>query len=99
MELLCLAPSRKDSEGNDIYENPSAPAHIVVGTAGAMQAEHWVEPSPNWSATRFANGNGGKYTDTFGYGQLKTFNSTHLRFNFRPVSGNVKDAFWIVKDP
>ena len=92
-------PSKKDPEGNDIYENPSAPAHIVVGTAGAMQAEHWVEPSPDWSATRFANGNGGKYTDTFGYGQLKTFNSTHLWFNFRPVSGNVKDTFWIVKDP
>ena len=90
-------PSRKDSEGNDIYENPQAPAHVVVGTAGALQEEKWVHPSPKWSAVRYANGNGGKYIDTFGYGQLKTFNRTHLRFNFRPVSGSLTDAFWIVK--
>ena len=90
-------PSKKDHEGNDIYENPPAPAHVVVGTAGALQEEKWVQPAPSWSAARYANGDSGKYTDTFGYGQLKVFNRTHLRFNFRPISGAIKDVFWLVK--
>ena len=88
----CLYLHEKILKATTYMRSLSAGSHCCWN-CGAMQAEHWVEPSPNWSATRFANGNGGKYTDTFGYGQLKTFNSTHLRFNFRPVSGNVKDAF------
>ena len=38
------------------YIRPSAPAHVVVGSAGAVQAEKFATPSPPWSAARFANG-------------------------------------------
>ena len=96
----------KLSNGKDLYENPKAPLHIVVGTAGAFQHEKWVDPIPPWSARRFANGNCStdnnkntctKYTDTFGYGHLKIENSTYLEFEFVPITGNIHESFIIVK--
>ena len=53
------------------YHNTSAPNYVVVGSAGAMQAETWTEPTPPWSAVRLANGAGHFYTDTYGYGSLR----------------------------
>lgn len=61
----------KGPDGNDVYRTTSAPAHVVIGSAGAMQEESWMEPQPEWSAVRYANGAGHFYTDTFGYGSLR----------------------------
>jgi hypothetical protein len=74
--------------------------HLVVGTAGALQEEHWVKPPPEWSAARFANGDGHivNYTDSFGFGRVDFYNGTHMRFAFRPLTGVLADEFWIVKD-
>ena len=58
-----------------------------------------MKPQPDWSAKRFANGGGHFYTDTYGYGSLKVFNKSHMRFEFMPISGEgvINDVFWIVK--
>jgi hypothetical protein len=37
------------------------------------------------------------YSDTFGYGRLSGVNSTHLRYKYNPVTGDMGDEFWIVK--
>ena len=60
----------KGPDGNDVYHNTSAPTYVVVGSAGAMQEERWIKPTPDWSAVRFANGAGHFYTDSYGYGSL-----------------------------
>ena len=39
------------------------------------------------------------YTDTFGFGVASGVNSTHLRYEMVPVTGEVgRDVFWIVKE-
>jgi len=38
------------------------------------------------------------YTDTFGFGIVNYMNSTHLHFEWVPVTGELKDEFWIVKN-
>lgn len=75
----------KGPDGNDVYHNTSAPTYVVVGSAGAMQEERWIEPTPDWSAVRFANGAGHFYTDSYGYGSLvvgtTTITTTTLPFS------------------
>eukprot|EP01138_Halocafeteria_seosinensis_P012922 gb/GECG01013200.1/.p1 GENE.gb/GECG01013200.1/~~gb/GECG01013200.1/.p1 ORF type:complete len:539 (+),score=38.97 gb/GECG01013200.1/:1-1617(+) len=92
--------TRPRQHGNtQVYDNPKAPVHVVSGTAGAVQRETWIEPSPSWSAVRFANQLWGSY----GYGWLETTNRTHLHYTFRPVQqgghSSIGDDFWIVRDP
>jgi len=65
-------------DGNDVYQSPSAPPHVVIGSAGALQEESWMKPQPEWSAVRFANGAGHFYTDTFGYGSLRVSGVSEL---------------------
>ena len=38
-----------------------------------------------------------RYTDTFGYVVAEAVNATHARFATQMVSGNLGDAFWIVR--
>ena len=87
---------------------PSAPVYLVVGHGGAQQAERWVTPAPEWSAVRMSNGcdfTGGRkvcgakwaYTDTFGWAHADFLNATHARVHTEMVSGERRDAFWIVR--
>jgi hypothetical protein len=46
----------KNEDGVDVYTNPSSPLYLVIGSAGAFQAEKWTSPQPDWSAVRYANG-------------------------------------------
>lgn len=32
------------------------PVYVVQGNTGAMQVERWIQPAPEWSAVRYANG-------------------------------------------
>jgi hypothetical protein len=96
--------------GEPTYEQPSAPVYLVVGHGGAQQAESWVTPAPEWSAVRLANGceysPSGKrrcgarwaYTDTFGWAHADFLNATHARVHTEMVSGEIGDAFWIVRN-
>ena len=39
------------------------------------------------------------YTDTFGFGVVSALNSTHLKYQMIPITGDIgKDTFWIVKE-
>jgi acid phosphatase type 7 len=49
-------PSSQDGDGNDIYYQPSFPVYITQGNSGAGQEERWMNPVPEWSAVRWANG-------------------------------------------
>ena len=42
----------------DVYEAPPPgyPVYVTQGNSGAVQAERWERPSPDWSAARWANG-------------------------------------------
>ncbi len=78
----CLAfPSR--------YRNPGAPVYIVQGTSGAVQREKFVNPVPSWSAFRL-NG-------AYGYGIMEVTGAGLLEYRFVDLSGDVKDAWRIVK--
>jgi hypothetical protein len=38
------------------YANGAGPVHLMQGHAGGMQVERWIQPQPEWSAFRMANG-------------------------------------------
>lgn len=78
----------------NVYVDPKAAVQVVLGTSGAMQLETWKEPAPAWSAFRNAN-----RFDSYGYGTVMAHNSTHLQYQFHPLSHNASaaDHFWIVK--
>eukprot|EP00041_Stephanoeca_diplocostata_P036629 m.1345686 g.1345686 ORF g.1345686 m.1345686 type:complete len:71 (+) comp24904_c0_seq38:1137-1349(+) len=68
-----------------------------VPAAGAMQEEHWVKPSPAWSAVRIADAFPNLLA-SYGFGTVSITNATHLSFTFSPVEGNATDSFSIIKD-
>ena len=46
-----------DSKGLDAYYSTGkGPVYVCQGNTGAMQAERWIQPQPEWSAVRMANG-------------------------------------------
>ena len=50
---------RRNDQGKlvDVYKSEGlGPVYVVQGNTGAMQIERWVQPKPEWSAVRFANG-------------------------------------------
>ena len=107
----------------------------MQGNAGGMQGERWLQPAPQWSAIRMANGFiapnrtasssssssssssyevyqadiqadselegkilSSTYSDTYGFGTLTFYNTTHLHYQSIPVTGTVGyDSFWVVK--
>ena len=94
----------------DLYRSQGkGPVYVVQGNTGAMQVERWINPKPDWSAIRFANGvippqdghipNGDfAYSDTFGVGVATFMNATHLHYENHAVTGTEGvDEFWIVK--
>jgi hypothetical protein len=41
----------------DMYHaSGHGPVYVGQGNTGAMQVERWIQPQPDWSAVRFANG-------------------------------------------
>lgn len=91
-------PTPSGGPAADVYTNPSAPIHLTVGSAGAMQADSWVSPIPAWSAARALD-----WFNSYGYGALTAFNATHLNFRFRPLTEapgavpSTADSFWIIR--
>jgi len=79
------------------YTSPTAPLHLVIGSAGAFQEEAWTDPPPAWSAVHFSNELGRPLLDSYGYGRVDVHNASHLRFSFVAVAGNLSDVVWIVK--
>jgi len=79
------------SSGQDYFVSPGAPIYMTQGTAGAMIAETWIDPQPNWSANR---------QQEYGFGRLtveKFSNGTNLLHYQFKSSGNVLDQFWVQK--
>ncbi|XP_045500015.1 acid phosphatase type 7 isoform X1 [Colias croceus] len=73
------------------YVNPSAPVHLVTGSAGCQEGrDHFKHSAASWSAFR---------SQDYGYTKFKAYNATHL--NFEQVSvdlgGIVIDHFWLIK--
>jgi len=85
------------TSGN-VYVNPQATTHLVIGTSGALINEKFAEPPPVWSAKR--TGTLEDSYDSYGYGYLHVFNRTHLHFQFlRWIDNSVWDDMWIIKNP
>ncbi|XP_064622970.1 acid phosphatase type 7-like isoform X1 [Lineus longissimus] len=74
------------------YTNPTAPVHIVTGSAGSQEGvdPFFTIPWP-WSALR---------TTDYGYNRVKVVNSTHLYFEYVSdvQGGRVMDSIWYIKD-
>ena len=48
-------PTPRPGHGSNlthVYHKPSAPLGVMVGSAGGLQEDHWVNPQPVWSAFR-----------------------------------------------
>lgn len=77
----------------------------MIGSAGAMQEESWVQPRPVWSAVRWAvNLSTVEHIEDFyGFGVVTCRNASYLKFEFVPISNNasvtpfVSDTFAIRK--
>eukprot|EP00038_Savillea_parva_P028381 m.64710 g.64710 ORF g.64710 m.64710 type:complete len:590 (+) comp8242_c0_seq1:66-1835(+) len=80
-----------------VYQAPTAPLHLMIGSSGAMQEEEWIKPAPVWSAKHFSNTFGQPLINSYGYGRVNVYNATHMQFSFVPVEGDLSDVFWIVK--
>ncbi|CAI5450098.1 unnamed protein product [Caenorhabditis angaria] len=73
------------------YVNPPAPVHIITGSAGCREnTDIFVVNPPPWSAKRSTD---------YGFGRMRIFNETHLRFRQINVAqeGQIDDDFWIIK--
>jgi acid phosphatase len=90
-------PGPGGSAGSVVYLRPSAPVHLMIGSAGAMQKEKWEDPLPLWSAFHVDTAPLKHATDSYGFGSVAVWNETHLQFRFVPASGTVSDEFWIVR--
>jgi len=73
------------------YTNPTAPVHIITGSAGNRENLDSFGPSLGpWSAFRSA---------TYGYGRMNVFNSTHIHFEqILADKGTVLDEFWLIQE-
>lgn len=76
--------------GADVYDAPRAPAYLVIGSAGALIEESWVDPKPTWSASRHT---------VYGYGRVTAHNASALQFEFLPTAegGRAADEMWVLQ--
>eukprot|EP01104_Vermistella_antarctica_P011669 TRINITY_DN3285_c0_g1_i3.p1 TRINITY_DN3285_c0_g1~~TRINITY_DN3285_c0_g1_i3.p1 ORF type:complete len:278 (-),score=33.14 TRINITY_DN3285_c0_g1_i3:37-870(-) len=76
---------------NEPYTDPGAPVHVITGSAGCKEMlEDFAGPAGPWSAVR---------STTFGFGQMKIFNSSHLLWEqILDLDGSVLDDFMLVKN-
>ena len=91
-------PVAAPSGAQQLYRDPTAPLGVMLGSAGGLQEDHWVNPAPPWSAFR-VTATIEKPRDGYGYVMMTVEGSTRLRFEFRPLSlgGNASDTFEIEK--
>lgn len=81
--------STPDKDG--VYNKPSAPLGLVLGTGGVfLSLDAWNDgPPPSWSATR---------ADThWGYGRLTAHNASVLEYKFHTLKGDIFDSAFIRK--
>jgi len=73
------------------YTNPTAPVHIITGSAGNRENLDSFGPALGpWSAFR---------SSTYGYGRMKVFNSTHIHFEqILADKGTILDEFWLIQE-
>lgn len=84
-----MKPVITEGISKNVYVNPQAPFHLIIGNAGAWIHETWMEPQPGWSAHRELY---------YGFGRLDLVNSTHLHFQMvRHNMHEIGDEVWIVK--
>jgi len=80
-------PSQTPAGNPKVYVDPVDTTHFVIGTAGAMIFEKWVQPEPVWSAFRAQH---------YGYVNLVVYNATHLEATFLVErTHDVLDTVWI----
>lgn len=88
----CVSRSQKKG-GHTIYDKPSAPIHVVVGTGGASMSRTATYLTPYM-----------EYVDyLYGYSKLTAHNRTHLEWQFINANntgsdGTVADSFFIQQD-
>ncbi|KAM3829421.1 acid phosphatase type 7 isoform 1-T3 [Vipera latastei] len=74
------------------YTNPSAPVHIITGSAGCVEQLDPFIPDPrDWSAVRI---------EDYGYTRMQIVNKTHLWLEqvSDDQNGKVVDKIWLIKD-
>uniref|UniRef100_A0A8C5WZK3 Purple acid phosphatase n=1 Tax=Laticauda laticaudata TaxID=8630 RepID=A0A8C5WZK3_LATLA len=74
------------------YANPSAPVHIITGSAGCKERMDPFIPDPReWSAVRI---------EDYGYARMQIVNKTHLWLEqvSDDQNGKVVDKIWLIQD-
>jgi len=80
-----------------VMYDPKATIHFVIGTAGAMISEKFVEPQPSWSVYR--NGTLLESPNVYGYSIFTIYNKTHLYYEFtNQKHEHILDYVWIIKE-
>lgn len=73
----------------DVWKNPGATAHVNQATGGVFLDTQYIDPVPDWSASRMSR---------WGYGLFQASNSLfHYQF-IDQVDGTTLDEFWIIKE-
>jgi hypothetical protein len=70
-----------------VYASPVAPVHITAGALGAIIAERWVTPTPDWSMFRA----GTLFSDSYGFVLL---NATRDELHFTFLNEATGDLTW-----
>ncbi|CAD5113759.1 DgyrCDS2925 [Dimorphilus gyrociliatus] len=81
-----------NGSANNPYLNPSAPVHIVTGSAGCQEGVDPFLPLPNtWSAF---------HSDDYGYARMTVLNSSHLHIEqvSDDQNGKVIDSMTLIKN-
>ena len=86
---------------DNAYIRPRGPVHLLVGSAGAMQNERWLSPTPSWSAKRFAYGPevSRRMLDSYGFVRVDVSGVKHMNISFVSVNDRslCNDTFSIVR--
>lgn len=87
----CMQRSIKNKHNSNeyIYQNPSYPIPLVVGTAGPSPSFNLQHPSPDYFET---------VSFLHGIAHIKIYNETALHWKFlNNIEGDVIDSFWLLK--
>jgi len=83
-----LAAKSFPQESLNVAVDPPAPIYIMQADSGAYIAHSWHSPTSSWLAVK---------SDSYGFGVMTIYNTTHLYYQKFGLDRDVLDALWLIK--